>query len=204
MHSLEKLVRIVGRAEVSPYKGHAYRIVADKWRDSPLSAMGSVRSGGRYNAPNSFPVLYCAESQLTAMIEVDALFATADGKLTGVPRDPDLVLTIECKLLRVLDLTDDELCADLGTSTAELTSQVPSRFILNARGQETPTQTLGGVCSSTGNISAIKSPSAANADGFCLNIFLDSLIVGERISVLDTSGRINAAIEGVIPKPLIN
>ena len=91
MHSLEKLVRIVGRAEVSPYKGHAYRIVADKWRDSPLSAMGSVRSGGRYNAPNSFPVLYCAESQLTAMIEVDALFATADGKLTGVPRDPDLV-----------------------------------------------------------------------------------------------------------------
>lgn len=93
-----------------PYEGYAYRVVAEKWRDAPLSGLGSIRAGGRYNAPNTFPVLYCADSQLTAMIEVEALFATADGQLKGAPRNPDLVLTIGCTLSRVVDLTACPTC----------------------------------------------------------------------------------------------
>ena len=62
-------------------------------------------SGGRYNPPNTFPVLYCANSQMIALLEVQALFATADGQLHGAPRDPDLVLSLHCELARVLDLT---------------------------------------------------------------------------------------------------
>jgi RES domain-containing protein len=96
---------VLEHAPVTPYTEYAYRILADKWRDFPLSAIGSVRSGGRYNAPNTFPVLYCADSQLTAMMEVEALFTTADGQLKGAPQNPDLVLTIQCGLSRVLDLT---------------------------------------------------------------------------------------------------
>ena len=204
MHSFDRLVRVLERAPVARHDGYAYRIIADKWRDSPLSTIGSVRAGGRYNAPDTFPVLYCGDSQLTAMLEVEALFTTADGKLKGAPRNPDLVLTIECHLLRVLDLTADEVCAELGTSQAELTDLTPSRFILNAAGKETPTQILGAACSSIGNISALKTPSAANSQGSCLNIFPDSLIVGERLSILDSSGRINAIVEGTIPKLLVN
>lgn len=199
MHALERLVRALGHARVAPYTGYAYRIVAEKWRDSPLSAIGSVRAGGRYNAPNSFPVLYCADSQLTAMMEVEALFMTADGQLRGAPRNPDLVLTVECALSRVLDLTVDTLYAELGTSLDELTSLTPSRFIVNARGEETPTQRLGAACSFSGNISAIKVPSAAHPQGFCLDIFVDSLIVGERLSILDSSRSIMANMQGVIP-----
>lgn len=200
MHDLQKLLRALERAPVAPYSGCVYRIVADRWRDSPLSAIGSVRSGGRYNGPNSFPVLYCADSQLTAMMEVEALFATSDGQLKGVPRNPDLVLTIECVLSRVLDLTTESFFRELGTSRNELLSLSPSRFILNARGEETPTQRLGAACSFSGNISAIKVPSAAHPQGFCLDIFIDSLIVGERLSILDHSGRIDARLEGVIPR----
>jgi RES domain-containing protein len=199
LHALERLLRALEHAPVAPYAGYAYRIVAEKWRDAPLSAIGSVRSGGRYNAPNSFPVLYCADSQLTAMMEVEALFSTADGRLKGVPRNPDLVLTIKCALSRVLDLTVDTLYAELGTSLEELTSLTPSRFILNARGEETPTQRLGAACSFGGNISAIKVPGAAHSSGFCLDIFVDSLVVGERLSILDSNGRIAAHVEGVIP-----
>jgi RES domain-containing protein len=192
---------VLERAAVAPFSGFAWRIVADKWRDVPLSAAGSVRSGGRYNAPGSFPLLYCAGSQLTALMEVEALFTTADGRLKGVPRDPELMLTIECTLLRVLDLTVDDLYGDLGTSREELVSSAPSRFLLNARGEETPTQRLGAACSAGGNISAIRVPSAADPHGFCLDIFVDSLVVGERLSILDSQGQITAHVEGTLPLP---
>jgi hypothetical protein len=55
------------------------------------------------------------------------------------------------------------------------------RFILNARNEETPTQQLGSAYSYSGRISALKVPSAAHPDEFCLDILIDSLIVGEHI-----------------------
>lgn len=129
MHPSDKLLRALERAPVQPFSGFVYRIIADRHRDSPLSAIGSVRVGGRYNAPNTFPVLYCADSQMTAMLEVEALFTTADGLLQGVPRDPDLMLSIRCELIRVLDLTEPHLYSEFGTHREELVSSIPSRFI---------------------------------------------------------------------------
>jgi RES domain-containing protein len=201
LHSTDRLLRALENAPVQPFSGFVYRVIAERHRDSPLSAIGSVRSGGRYNAPNTFPVLYCADSQMTAMLEVEALFTTADGQLKGAPRDPDLVLSLRCELARVLDLTDDHFCSDLGTTRDELVSLTPSRFILNARGEETPTQALGAACSFSGSISALKVPSAAHEAGFCLDILPDSLLVGEHLSIHDESGRIKEQIHGVIPVP---
>lgn len=202
MHSIERLIRVLERAPLYPYAEFSYRVISDQWRDSPLSAIGAVQRGGRYNAPFAFPVLYSADSQVTALLEAEALFTTPDGQLRGVPRDPDLILTIQCDLSRVLDLTVADLYADLGTSREELTSSSPSRFILNARGEDTPTQRLGAACSHSGNVSALKVPSAAHPDGFCLDILLDSLIVGERIAILDESSRLKAEVKGRLPRPL--
>lgn len=129
MHSSDRLLRALENAPVQPFSGFVYRIIAERHRDSPLSAIGSVRSGGRYNAPNTFPVLYCADSQMTALLEVEALFATADGQLKGVPRDPDLVLSLRCELARVLDLTDESFLRELGMTRDELVNLTPSRFI---------------------------------------------------------------------------
>jgi RES domain-containing protein len=201
--SPERLIRALENAPVAPFSGFVYRTVAERWRDSPLSAIGSVRLGGRYNVPNSFPILYCADSQMTALLEVQALFATADGRLHGAPRNPDLVLSLRCELARVLDLTIDTFYRDLGTTREELIRFTPSRFIANARGEETPTQRLGAACSFSGHISALKVPSAANDAGFCLDVFPDSLLVGETVSILDDSGRISAVVQGVIPVPKI-
>ena len=138
---------------------------------------------------------------MTAMLEVEALFATADGQLRGAPRNPDLVLSLRCELARVLDLTHDNFYGELGTSYEELVSLSPSRFIVNARGKETLTQALGSACSFSGRISALKVPSAAHKEGFCLDILPDSLLVGEHLSVLDDSARIKEQIQGVIPVP---
>jgi RES domain-containing protein len=201
LHSPERLLRAFENAPVEPFSGFVYRVIAERHRESPLSTIGSVRSGGRYNASNTFPVLYCADSQMTALLEVEALFTTADGQLKGAARDPDLVLSLRCELARVLDLTDEHFCHELGTTRDELISLSPSRFILNARGEETPTQKLGAACSFSGSISALKVPSAANQTGFCLDVLPDSLLVGEHIAILDDSGRIRGQISGVIPVP---
>jgi RES domain-containing protein len=201
VHSPDRLLRALENAPVQPFSGFVYRVIAERYRDSPLSAIGSVRSGGRYNAPNTFPVLYCADSQMTAMLEVEALFTTAGGLLKGAPRDPDLVLSLHCELARVLDLTDERFYRELGTSRDELVSLSPSRFIQNARGEETTTQTLGAACSFTGRISALKVPSAANDTGFCLDVLPDSLLLGEHIAIRDDSGRLKEQIHGMIPVP---
>jgi len=201
LHSPERLLRALENAPVQPFSGFVYRVIAERHSDSPLSAIGSVRAGGRYNAPNTFPVLYCADSQMTALLEVEALFTTADGQLKGAARDPDLVLSLRCELARVLDLTDEHFCHELGTTRDELVSLLPSRFILNARGEETPTQKLGAACSFSGGVSALKVPSAANETGFCLDVLPDSLLVGEHIAIQDDSGRIRGRISGVIPVP---
>jgi len=203
LHSSERLLRALEKAPVQPFSGFVYRVIGERYRESPLSTIGSVRSGGRYNAPNTFPVLYCADSQVTALLEIEALFATADGKLKGAPRDPDLIFSLRCELARVLDLTDDLFLSELGTTRNELVSLIPSRFILNTRGEATPTQTLGAACSFSGRISAMKVPSAANHDGYCINVLPDSLHVGESVTILDETGRIKATINGFIPTPTI-
>lgn len=203
MHSIEKIITVLERAPLTPYTEPSYRVIADRWRDNPLSAIGAFERGGRYNAPRTFPMLYTANTQMTALLEAEALFTTADGQLRGAPRDPDLILTLECALLRVLDLTGPDLYADLGTSYDELVSAVPSRFILNARKKLTPTQQLGEACFRSGGISALKVPSAQHAEGYCLDILIESLVVGERVAILDKSGRLKAEVNGWIPKPLL-
>jgi RES domain-containing protein len=116
LHSIEKIIAVLEHAPLISYSEPSYRVIADRWRDTPLSAIGAFERGGRYNAPHTFPVLYTADSQMTALLETEALFTTADGQLRGAPRDPDLILTLECSLLRVLDLTVPDLYPELGTS----------------------------------------------------------------------------------------
>lgn len=74
----------------------------------PSALNGAFERGGRYNAPHTFPVLYSAGSPVTALREAEVSLMTADGQLHGVARDPELILTLECTLLRVLDLTVSE------------------------------------------------------------------------------------------------
>ena len=160
-----------------------------------MSAIGALKTGGRYNAPGAFSLLYTANSRITAFKETQALFDTGDGQLLDVPRNPELVLTLELTLLCVLDLTDPDLCTRLGTSCEELVSLTPSRFIVNAQGKTTPTQDLGTACYLTERISALKVPSAAHSDGFCLDIFPERLFVGERIAIRDEHHRLRDEIE---------
>ena len=86
--------------------------------------------------------------------------------------------------------------AALGTNCHELVLLIHSRHILNAHGQLTPTQILGRACYITGKVSALVAPSAANTKGFCLDIFPDRLVKGERVSILDSQGSLTDQIVG--------
>jgi RES domain-containing protein len=200
LHSIEKLISVLEQAKLSPFSGCTFRIIADRWRTSPLSAIGALRRGGRYNPPGEFAVLYTADSQFTALQEVEALFLDEAGGLRGVPRNPDLILTLECSLLSMLNLTDAGLLEQLGTSYEELIAESPSRFIENARGRSTPTQQLGSACFRSGHISAINAPSAANPSGFCIDIFSECMFEGEYVRVRDDSGELRAELVGQIPR----
>jgi len=199
VYSGERIKAILNTTPLITYSGYSYRVIEDRWRNDPLSAIGALQSGGRYNAPGAFSLLYTANSRITAFKETQALFDTEDGQLQDVPRNPELVLTLELTLLCVLDLTDPNLCAELGTSAEELISTMPSRFILNSRGKTTPTQDLGAACYLSQRISALKVPSAVRSDGFCLDIFPDRLFVGERIAIRDEHHRLRDEIEGKRP-----
>ena len=196
MFAANRLKTALVVAPLTSFSGHCYRIIEELWRHDPLSAIGAVENGGRYNAPRAFPVLYTAASRITALRETQALFDTADGKLTDAPRNPELLLTLEIALHAVLDLTQPDICAQLGTSREELVSATPSRFILNAREKTTPTQDLGAACYASERVSALKVPSAAHPDGYCLDIFPDRLFTGEHVRIRDEHHRLRDEIQG--------
>jgi len=184
-------------APLTSFSGHSYRIIEELWRHDPLSAIGAFENGGRYNPPRSFPVLYTAGSRITALWETQALFDTADGQLGDAPRNPELLLTLEVTMHAVLDLTQPDLCAQLDTSHEELVSETPSRFILNARGKTTPTQNLGTASHASQRISALKVPSAAHPEGYCLDIFPDRLSTGEHVRIRDEHHRLRDELLGL-------
>ena len=200
MHSVEQLIPVLEQTTFASFSGFTYRVIADRWRASPLSAIGALHRDGRFNPPGEFAVLYTADSQLTALREVEALFLDADGELRGVPRNPDLILTLECSLLSVLDLMEPEVLKQLAMSREELVADSPSRFIENARGRRTPTQELGSACFRSGHISAIKVPSAANPSGFCVDIFPECMFEGEYVRVRDDAEVLCAELLGQIPR----
>jgi hypothetical protein len=127
-------------------------------------------------------------------------FFETSPQLKGAPRNPELILSLKCKLSRVLDLTDPTIARALGTSLEEL---VAPRFI--PEGKEEPestslpatltaTQQLGLACFQSRNISALKAPSAAcqaaHKEGFCIDMLLDNFVPGEVVEIYDTTGRI--------------
>jgi hypothetical protein len=88
LHPIEKLIPVLEQARLSTFSGFTFRVIVDQWRASPLSSIGALQRGGRYNPPREFTVLYTADSQFTALREVEALFLDEAGELRGVPRNP--------------------------------------------------------------------------------------------------------------------
>lgn len=102
--------KLVGRLERRALDLVGYRNQSPGF--DPRSGEGARRFGGRFNPPNSFPVIYlcttrpCVVAELTRQVQRQGL--SIDGFL---PRE---LYRLTASLTRVLDLTDPEVVAGLG------------------------------------------------------------------------------------------
>ena len=99
------------------YLGEAFRHMAARW-EGPLSGEGARIHGGRFNPPDSFPVLYLCTTRLCAAAELrhrgERLVIGVEGLL------PRVLYRYEIALDRVLDLTSGETLEHFGVTTAQI------------------------------------------------------------------------------------
>lgn len=125
----------------------------------PLSGDAARRSGGRWNPPASFPVVYTATD--VATVDRELARSARRAGLSIHKMSPRRLATIAVRLTRVLDLTQREVLDALGSSTAALIDEDP-----------TLSQRIGEAAHHLG-YEAILAPSATG-NGIVLAIFMDN------------------------------
>lgn len=173
-------LRVVASAPTTSIQAVGYRNQPPGF--DPLSGVGARRAGGRFNPPNSFPVLYLCTTRPCAAAEL-----TRQAKRQGLRVDdflPREVFEITGTLDKVLDLTDHATLDALGIAPQDL-----------VREDRSLTREIGEAAYEHG-FQAIRSPSATGVDDV-LAIFPENLAG----AVLDYSTIEEWAAGGDLPTP---
>ncbi|MEM7591291.1 MAG: RES family NAD+ phosphorylase [Cyanobacteria bacterium P01_A01_bin.83] len=118
---IQKLIQAVvpNKIKLSSVQGDFYRVVSFKRSQGMLSTKGAELTGGRFNfrppGGNSFPTLYCSQTNFTAIHERFYNLIT-DRK----PLPPHTVACIQVDLARVWDLSSVQLCQQANIDWDEL------------------------------------------------------------------------------------
>ncbi len=162
-----------------PWRGVTFRSVelAHASPEQSLSGEGSFKFGGRWNAPESFPVIYSSTRPGTAADEAFQL--AADYELAPDDLKPRVTCGIEWDLARVIDLSGSNLPPWL-----KLADWMQENFSqINDGGFETLCQALGRAARNSG-VSALICPSARVPDGVNLVVFRDRRRTSETMRLL--------------------
>lgn len=109
---------LVGTAPRSRYAGPGFRHMAAGYND-PLSGEGARIHGGRFNPPDSYPVLYLCTTRACVIAEFERLGERQVIGMAGLL--PRSLYRYEVVLGRVLDLTSRSVLRTLGVSPDTLT-----------------------------------------------------------------------------------
>lgn len=171
--------RLTGLPSLQPHAlaGTAFRAVNLRHVETPLSAVGSVLTGGRYNAKGTFEALYLAENPTTTLLEVQ-FAASSGGRFVAQPHDPYVVFSVAFRLQRLVDLHDPRNLAQLGLSPTDL--QRPWR-LKQARGEPVLTQKIGRALFDLGH-EGLNYPSATDGTAN-LAVFPDNLRPGSALEI---------------------
>ena len=164
------LVRALDRAPRGRFEGRVYRQLAPGY--GPLSGEGARIHGGRWNPPDSFPVLYTAPDPATCLAEL-ARAAERQG-LRAVDLLPRVLVSYDVELTRLLDLIDDAVLEGLGLRAGDLLGDDLRR-----------TQSIGAAALLVG-FEAIRAESAARRGSATLPIFVTGLRAGSSLVPVDS------------------
>ena len=182
-----------------PFSGPVYRFIGTRFLQSPLVSAGSRLHGGRFNPPGRFEVLYTALAADTALAEREGILLTGAGIKLARGIRTALLLRINCRLARVLDLTDEQVREQLQIPLATLLGpwlpwNVPAGGAANAGTFVAPSQRIGMSVYASRRFEAIRSPSAKDPGGQCLAIFPARLQPGSVVAIDDPQGVISGAL----------
>lgn len=143
------------------FEGPCYRHCSARYTTVDEGTLdASARVGGRFNPPGEFGAVYVAVERRTALAEFERRVTAS-----GLPREqfhPRVILQLQARLSRVLDLTDTTVRRELDLSEEQITGEDwarPQSVAREARGD---------------GYAAIRFPSATG-EGDNLAIFLDLL-----------------------------
>jgi RES domain-containing protein len=131
------------------YVGATFRHMAARW-DDPLGGEGARIRGGRFNPPDSFPVLYLCTTRPCTVAELRLLGRRQMIGVEGLL--PRVLYRYETSLDRVLDLTSEATLEHLGITEQQVTGS-----------DLTIPRQIGESAHATGS-QAIKAPSATGVD----------------------------------------
>lgn len=139
----------IAEAPHTSYVGEAFRHLAAHW-DDPLSGDGARIHGGRFNPPESFPVLYLCTTRHCTVAELHHLGRRQSIGVEGLL--PRVLYRYEISLDRVLDLTSQTTLDHLGVTKTQITG-----------GDVTTPRQIGEAAHASGS-QAIRAPSATGVD----------------------------------------
>lgn len=162
------------------FHGPLFRVLPDR---NPLHATETNPAKAyRYNAANSFRVLYASPDRKTAQFESRRLVETATG-LAGIT-DTYQVAVLNTQVNRLLNLQNPDVLKGLGTTLQELTG---SWRVYLLGSTLAPTQQLGAAAFASRTVSGLWAPSSYATDTEPRSnvvLFLDRLLADEDLSLV--------------------
>lgn len=140
-----------------PNRKEWLRVADESWND-PLETSFAQRFGGRWNPPNSFPVLYLNEDVETARAQISRMLE--DSPVRPEDLDPPYVLI-------TATLPSRQVVADAVTDVGLEALGLPATYPKDATGATIPHATCQpvGVEVKTQNLRGVHARSAATPDG---------------------------------------
>jgi RES domain-containing protein len=154
-----EIVGRLSRLTPVPYTGLAYRHMAPRYSDRPLSGEGARQVGGRWN-PRGVAALYLAEGQATVTAELRRLAERQQRSLADFL--PRTLIEYELELQAVLNLRDTTTLDAAGLTHSQLRGD-----------DQAPCREMGEAARYAG-YEAVIAPSAAG-EGTVIAVYIDRL-----------------------------
>lgn len=163
-----------------PWEGDCWRYQDVEFPSAKqiLSGEGALRNGGRLNGIGAFRVVYGSAAEKTALDE-----SAARAQRYGLTvRKPRILVCVEMKLQKVLDLRQVPLLEALGVTLAELGAE--DWETLQNNGIESMGQSLGRAAFDTG-AEAVVIPSFAHPEGINVAWFPQNRLRGSVVNIVE-------------------